>query len=879
MKNLIAVTVAALATVGVPKISAQGVSPDTTSLGTTIRLVPGDHYRAGWFHRALLGDHYRDLWTDSLDVPLLDLQRFGGGLSIVCRGGGLQTKSLRLRNTTGTQYVFRSVDKDPSSKLPKELRQTFVADLLQDQISSHHPAGALVVAPLLDAAGVLHVTPRLAIMPKTEMLGDFRPSFGGVLGLFEERPRDGPSGTAGFGGSRRIEGTEYVWEKIETDPDHRIDARAFLRARLMDVFVGDWDRHYDQWRWARYPLGDGFVWRPIPRDRDQAFAQLDGMILNIARYYIKELVHFSDSYGSIHGLTWTGRALDRRFLSELDKPAWDSIAGDLQHRLSDSVIDTAVRHLPTAYYEANGQWLASALKRRRDDLTLAADRYYALLARQVDIHATDDDEIAEVTRLGNLGIRIVVRLAGGDRGTPIFERTFKNIEADEIRLYMRGGDDRVVLRGNSPRGYYLRIIGGGGDDVFVDSSSVDTGPTASFYDARGDVDKSPGNGISIDQHRFRPPEIPFPIRERPAGACGDSIPEAPPQSLFFPFRDWGDEWLPSPWSTVQPDLGVFVGMGAIRFGYGFRKRPFSSHSIIQAGYATGPGRFRVQYAGDFRRLAGNVGASLQLRYSGIDIVRFNGFGNATAAVGPDDFFKVTLRQIQFAPSLTIGTSLSARLAVGPRFRYARTILGGGNLIDLQRPYGSAPFAQLGVGADLIIDTRDLAAAPTRGIHLRVGAAAIPATLDVESSFAAVNGEISTFLTARRIAAEPTLALRVGGKKLFGTYPYHEAAYLGGATTLRGYNEQRFAGDAAVFGNAELRLFLTRYNVVLPGDFGIFGLADVGRVFFEGETSDRWHRAVGGGIWFAFIDRASTVSIAMAQSPENRLFYARAGFMF
>ena len=78
---------------------------------------------------------------------------------------------------------------------------------------------------------------------------------GRVLGLFEERPRDGPSGTAGFGDSRRIEGTEYVWEKIETDPDHRIDARAFLRARLMDVFVGDWDRHYDQWKWARYPLG------------------------------------------------------------------------------------------------------------------------------------------------------------------------------------------------------------------------------------------------------------------------------------------------------------------------------------------------------------------------------------------------------------------------------------------------------------------------------------------------------------------------------------------------------------------------------------------------------------------------------------------------
>ncbi len=31
-----------------------------------------------------------------------------------------------------------------------------------------------------------------------------------------------------------------------------VDARAYLRARLMDVLIGDWDRHLEQWRWARY---------------------------------------------------------------------------------------------------------------------------------------------------------------------------------------------------------------------------------------------------------------------------------------------------------------------------------------------------------------------------------------------------------------------------------------------------------------------------------------------------------------------------------------------------------------------------------------------------------------------------------------------------
>ncbi len=881
MIRLAAISVTAMVTLYPPHLAAQ-VAPQDTSLGSIVRLVPGSHYSAGWFHRMLLGDHYRDLWTDSVTVPLLDLNRFAGGLTILCRGGGFQTKALRFQGANGNQYIFRSVDKDPGYKLPPELRKTFVGDLLQDQISSHHPAGAVVVAPLLDAAGVLHVSPRLAIMPDTEALGEFRDTFGGVLGFVEERPRDGPSGTAGFGGSRRIEGTEYVWNKIETDPKHRVDARAFLVARLMDLFVGDWDRHYDQWRWARYPDGDGYAWHPIPRDRDQAFSQLDGVILSMARYYVKELVDFGESYGSIYGLTWTGRALDRRFLPGLDKSVWDSVAGGLQRRLSDSVIEDAVGHLPADFFTANGPTLINALKERRDNLRWAADQYYDVLAKKVDVHGTDEDEIAEIVRIGNVGVTVVLRLADDGDGSSarrVFQRTFRDEETDEIRLYLHGGDDRAVVSGTAAQNILVHVIGGGGDDSFVDSSSASAYRMAQFYDARGDVDEVRGSNISIDESRFRAPDMPFPIPDRPEGSCRDTIPEIPPQDLFFPFRDWGHDWLPLPWTSVQPDIGLFVGMGAARVGYGFRKVPYSSFSTFQFGYATAPRRFRFQYAGDFRRLAGNLGALLKLRYSGIDIVRFHGFGNEMSLTGPDEFYKMTFRQVEAAPLLTFGNVSSVRLAAGPEFRYARTALGSGNLIDQTRPYGSQPFAQLGFAAELVIDTRDLRAAPTRGIHAQVRAAVVPSLLDVETTFASVSGEASTYFTAPRMVAEPTLALRVGGTKVFGTYPYHEAAYLGGSSTVRGYNEYRFAGDAAVYGNAELRLFLLRYNIILPGDFGIFGLADVGRVFLDGETSNRWHHGAGAGIWLAFIDRASTVSLAVAQSPEKRFVYARLGFMF
>ncbi|PYO60481.1 MAG: hypothetical protein DMD70_08495, partial [Gemmatimonadetes bacterium] len=128
-------------------------------------VVAGAHYRAGWLHRLFLGAHYRELWATPLEVEVLDLSRFAGGLTPTGCGGRRQTKVLRLLGKDGRQYVFRSVDKDPTLALPPELRATFARDVVQDQISSAHPGAPLVVAPLLDAAGVLHAEPRIALLP------------------------------------------------------------------------------------------------------------------------------------------------------------------------------------------------------------------------------------------------------------------------------------------------------------------------------------------------------------------------------------------------------------------------------------------------------------------------------------------------------------------------------------------------------------------------------------------------------------------------------------------------------------------------------------------------------------------------------------------
>ncbi|MGH9260345.1 MAG: BamA/TamA family outer membrane protein, partial [Acidimicrobiales bacterium] len=175
-----------IATAAVTVTAAFG--PARGAAQSTVTVTPGPEYSAGWLHRLFMGTHYRDLWTTPIAVEVLDLDRTGGGLAPTRCGGGRQTTSVRFRAPGGREYAFRSVDKDPLLVLPEELRRTFAADVLQDQISSAHPAAPLVVAPLLEAAGVLHAPPVMWVLPDEPRLRSLPCGRPGMIGMLEERP-------------------------------------------------------------------------------------------------------------------------------------------------------------------------------------------------------------------------------------------------------------------------------------------------------------------------------------------------------------------------------------------------------------------------------------------------------------------------------------------------------------------------------------------------------------------------------------------------------------------------------------------------------------------------------------------------------------------
>ncbi len=820
-------------------------------------LVVGDvHYaEAGWFQRFLFGDDYRDLWARPFRAEVLDLDRHAGGLTPVRAVGQQQSRGLALQGADGRSYTFRATEKDATAGLEPDLRATFVGRIAQDQVAALHPGAHPVVGALLEAAGVLSAPPRIVVMPDDERLGAFRAEFAGALGTIQEYPLPASGGRPGFAGATEIVGTEALLARLYASPDDRIDPRAFLRARLVDLLVGDWDRHPGQWRWARVPGRAG--WQAIPEDRDYAFSRFEGLLLVIARNWVPRWVVFGPRYPDMLGLTWQAWPIDRRLLSELEEADWVEAAGDLQRRLTDEAIEAAVGRLPREYQQVDGARLASALRRRRDGLGEAAVRFYRFLAEEVRVEATDQADVAEAVALegGDLELRLFrADPAGAPSGEPWFRRRFRHGETSEVRLDLRGGDDHLVTRGRSR--IRLRVLGGEGDDVLDDSG----GGGARLADWQGRDRVVPGPGTSLDARPYVPP-VPDP--ERP----------------WLPARDWGRQRTWIPWFAASPELGAFVGGGIRLERFAFRTHPVGRVQTLRAGFASGPRAFKVDYAGELRRENSGVFTTLAARASQLEILRFFGFGNETRSDQPDRYYRVD--QAQLAASALLNLTLAPKLilSIGPTLEHVSTERPGDRLIGAVRPYGSGRFGEVGALAEVRLDTRDLPEAATRGVLLVAGGSFRPAVWDVRRPFGEVHAEAASYLTAGALPLKPTLALRAGFQQVFGTYPFHEAAFVGGPDTVRGFAAQRFAGDGGAYGNAELRLLLGKYFFVLPGEYGLFALADAGRVWLDGERSGRWHAGAGGGLWFAYVERANTVTVAVASSDEGPGLYVRAGFLF
>jgi hypothetical protein len=723
-----------------------------------------------------------------------------------------------------------------------------LARLFRDQVSGLFPAAGVVIAPIADAAGVLHPTPQFTVMPNDSSLGKFRHDFVDRLGTLEEYPHK-PDEGPGFAGASDIIDTKELLPRLDSLPSQSVDERAFLSARLIDILVDDTDRHEGNWKWARFGTSKSVRWVPIARDRDHAFNQYDGLLARIAHVKAPFLTTFEGKYPGLGVLSDNSRELDRRFLSELERAAWDSVARALTRRITDAVIDSAVRQMPREYVRVAPSF-AAKLKQRRDGLPAIASKFYDMLAEMVDVHATDADDRAMVTYLPGGLVDVELR-AGND--APYYHRRFDPRETKEVRVYLHNGDDTAIVRGDVTSNVRVRVIGGNGTNALVDSSHVARNRRAMMYDAGLHSEYWYGPDSSRDTLFSRRPWV------------------SDTGVMRYPRKYFG--------SAVTPVLGFGTGglgvvprLGARWMRYDFRHEPYSTMLGLDAEYATGVPGWRFTLLGDKRLESSRVHFTALGRMSDFQLINFYGFGNETDGGDEkeDNRFRADQRQWQLWPAVALALGRrESDISFGPFVQYSSTETNAGRFIAEQEPYGVGDFGEAGLRLGLRYDRRDAIRDAKRGFLIDMNASTVPSIWDVESAFSQVSGSAASYFKLP-LPLKPVLALRAGGKKVWGDAPFHDAAFLGGIDTLTGVTPQRYAGDASVFGNSELRIPVVSIRSWLPIDIGVLGFADAGRVYVDGESPGGWHHVAGGGLWFGLLDPATGVSVMLTDSRRNRV---------
>ena len=477
----------------------------TTALPTaadSARVTAGRHYRRGPGGRLLLGPHYRRAWAAPVTLPVLKPATVvPGGLTFAKMGGGFQTISMTMVDSLGRSYAVRSIDKDPYKTLPKFLRQGFILATVRDATAAAMPYGAFVVPLLATAAGVPHTSPRAFYVRADETgLGEASDKFRGKVVLLERKYEGSENIDGPAAGAAALEETEDMLPDRYANQRHQLDGGAYVRARLLDVWLGDWDRHEGQWSWAAYAQPDHrLLWKPIPQDRDQVFFRFDdGVASWVVSKLVKKFRTFRPRYQSIEGYTRNASFIDQRALAAVPRATYLATAQDLQQRLTDAVIEVAVRQgLPPEVYRLEGARMIENLKARRAALPQAAEDFYRLKSEEVLVAGTDEAERFVVERLNDTATVVSVYSLEDDKvgkgETLLYRRRFDPRDTHRVLLHGLKGKDEFLVSGKVRRSPFIDIYGGPDEDLVQDSSRVaGLRKRTRFFDTARNNDFRPG---------------------------------------------------------------------------------------------------------------------------------------------------------------------------------------------------------------------------------------------------------------------------------------------------------------------------------------------------------------------------------------------------
>lgn len=834
--------------------------PAFTADSITVAVAPA-YDSVSSFHRFWLGEGYRKLWAAPVKMRVLHLSNEKGGLTIEKLGGGLQTKSLRLKDPGGREYVLRTVQKYPDRKLPEYLKHTIAENILQDQVVTAHPYAALTVPPFADALGIPHANPEIVYLADDTALGTYRSEFANAVYLFEERE---PSDTS------KTVNTESVQEKVEADNDFMIDQELVLRARLLDLLLGNWDRHEDQWRWEKRKQGSKTMYAPVPRDMDAVYYHTTGVLPWIVshQWLQSRFQGLHENIRDINGFNFINQSFDRYFLIRPDEKVWKEQIDLFERTITDSVIRSALQLLPDTIFALSGNSIGETLIKRRNNLPREALKYYRFLSKTIDVPGTNKREAFSIhyTDTGSLTVTVTNIKHDGTMGKVLFQRELDPGVTKEIRLYGLGGNDVFSITGAGQNHIKVRMIGGEGRDSFAISTMIRNKKNLVIYDRSDQLNVLPQRGATI---------------RTSVDSSVNSF-----QTHTFKYDQAGPEFL----ALYDLDQGVQLKAGLMQVKHGFRKEPYALKQTLDAYYSSGRQSFMFAYSADVKRVWGKADLVADIMARGPhNLSNLFGIGNETTYDKKGkgvDYYRNRYDYINGDVRLKWRLPHNFFLSTGPAAQYY-TSDSSNNTNRYLNEYNQAnPDENVfsnrfyaGLVAGVQHNTRNDALLPGKGL---VWDAEIRVMKQLNGSEKPSFGQLySHFLFYIRLFGNSkyVVANRIGAGTSFGDPLFFQKMQLGGTHNLRGFRTNRFTGKTMLYHNAELRFSLFDFNSYLfPGRLGVVAFNDLGRVWVPGENSNKWHDGYGGGL-FIIPAELVLIQVIIGHSKEGTYPYLSLGVSF
>jgi hypothetical protein len=811
------------------------------------------------------GNRYRKYFSQKIKAKTVNLDTLFGGLIPERKGGGHQSVSLVLKNKNGKEYVMRALRKSATKYLQavafknlyigNEFDNTKTEDLLLDVFTAAHPYAPFTIAKLSDAINVYHTNPVLYYVPKQNALKNYNIEYGNALYMIEERATSGHGDLASFGFSDEIISTDKMLKKLRKSSKYSMDEASYIRARLFDMVIGDWDRHEDQWRWAIFNgNGKSKYFRPIPRDRDQAFSKMgDGFLLGIATNIVPNLRLMKSYNGVLKRPKWFNLEpypLDMALINGTDKTVWDEQVSYIKTHLIDTVIDDAFKLFPNEVKDASIIEIKKNLLERINNLQQISDSYYKQINLNVIVIGTDKKDWFEIIRLNNGKTQVIISKSKQKDGI-YFDKIFDSKITREISIYGLDEDDHFKVLGLGKKIIPVRIIGGQNNDVY----NIINGRKVKIIDY-----KSKKNTFVTNKGKRKLTDNYDLNTYNYKNAIYNS-----------------NQVIPS--LGANKDDGFKIGIKDIYSNNGFHRDHFVQKQSFMFNFYTATSGFEFLYNGNFNKLFGNFKLNLDAVYTSPNYsLNFFGFGNETQNFDDtfeEDFNRVKVRTLRFSPSIIRKGISGSSTKFSINYEALEVEKTGNRFIEiaaLNNEISNRIFENIDyIGTDFIyaFENSDNKTFPTLGLKTSFQFG-YKNNLDSNKGFAYL---IPTFGFDYKLTPNGTLvfATKLKAHLNFGNnYEFYHAASIGANDGLRGYRNQRFTGKNAFYQNIDLRYKFNKIRTALmPINLGVYVGFDYGRIWLDDDDSRKWHNSFGAGVLMNMSDLMA-LKLGVFNSDEDTL---------